>query len=562
VHDVEDRLLAMISDPEERFASLLEYGRRWEDAAHDPARALARFERARSLMPDDLEVLGRLATLYEAGNRVEEMVITRRLVAELTLDPRERASRYSDLAQYHLFDLLREEQALELFEAALESDPTMLEPLEIVASILADRQEWGQLELAYRRMLERIERFPKGAVRSEVTWELCRRIGLLYRDHLEDPALALDAFADALEAKPDDLSGHVIAADLARSTGKLEVAATHLAAVAALEPRRDRVFLELFEVFQRIRRLDEAYCAASVSMHLGNADDRQRIIYEEHRPDGVSKLRRALRPEAWDLLGVKGRDRNVEAILATIAPAAIEVKLAQLAAEGRMPVLDPSTRQDPEKTTISVVRSLTWASHFLGLPAPAVYLREDASVGLAAVTMPEPTAIAGANVLRGRGLLDLAFLVGRHLSYYLEAHKLLVFYPSIEELSACSIAAVKIGLPLLPVPKPFEAVVQALVPKLEAKLGEEELTKLERAAQRLDAAGSRADLRGWVAAVERAATRTGYLLCGDLGVVEATLRADPRGVVSVEDRMSDLYGFAVSEAHHTLRQELGIDLRA
>lgn len=66
----------------------------------------------------------------------------------------------------------------------------------------------------------------------------------------------------------------------------------------------------------------------------------------------------------------------------------------------------------------------------------------------------------------------------------------------------------------------------------------------------------------WVASVERAATRAGYLLCGDLGVVEATLRADPRGVVSVEDRMADLYGFAVSEAHHTLRQELGIDLRA
>ena len=562
VQDAEDRLLALITDTDERFLRLLDFGRRWDDVVRDPARALSRFERARSLMPDDLEVLGRLATLYEAGNRIEEMVTTRHLLAELTLDPRERASRYSDLAQFHLFDLLREEQALELFEAALDSDPTLLEPLEIVASILADRQEWGQLELAYRRMLERIEQFTKGAVRSEVTWELCRRIGLLYRDHLEDPALALDAFEDALEAKPDDLGGHVIAADLAKSTGNLEVAATHLAAVAALEPRREKIYLELFEVFQRQSRLDEAYCAASVSVHLGVADDRQRIIHDEHRTEGVPKLRRALRPEAWDLLGVRGRDRNVEAILAAITPAAIEVKLAQLAAEGRMPALDPASRQDPEQSTISVVRSLTWASHFLGIPAPAVYVREDAPVGLAAMTMAEPTAVAGASVLRGRGLLDLAFLVGRHLSYHVEAHKLLIFYPSIEELSACFVAAVKIGMPLIPVPKAFEPAVKFLLPKLEALLGEEDLTKLERAAQRFDAAGTRADLRGWVAAVERSATRTGYLLCGDLGVAEATMRADPRGVVSVEDRLADLYGFAVSEAHHTLRQELGIALRA
>ena len=94
----------------------------------------------------------------------------------------------------------------------------MLEPLTVIARFFADRQEWSELERAYRSMLGRAHRIPKPEVRSEVTWELCRRLGLLFRDHLEDPALALDAFEDAV-AEGDEARSLAYLADVRQAVG-------------------------------------------------------------------------------------------------------------------------------------------------------------------------------------------------------------------------------------------------------------------------------------------------------------------------------------------------------
>ncbi len=85
-------------------------------------------------------------------------------------------------------------------------------------------------------MLERVDHMPQGPIRTEVTFELCRRLGLLFRDHLEDPALGLDAFEDAVHAKPTDLPMVLVTAELARSLGKHDRAALHLAEAASLDP--------------------------------------------------------------------------------------------------------------------------------------------------------------------------------------------------------------------------------------------------------------------------------------------------------------------------------------
>ena len=561
VQGAEERLLASVAGEDARFRRLVEYGDRWRDVAEDPRRALAAFERARELRPDDVPLLERLQALHAAAGHADEAFTLEQRVAELTSDPHDRAKRYFELGRRCLRERQDEDLARALFDRALEAEPTLLEPLEVIASILAERQEWSDLETAYRKMLDRLERFPKGAVRSEVTWELCRRLGLLFRDHLEDPALALDAFEDALGEKPEDLAGHLTAADLARGLGDHARVAAHLQAVAVLEPARHATYGELFEAFQKARRPDEAYCASSVSMFLKTADTRQRFIFEEHRPDGVPKLRRSIRNEAWELLRPADRDRAVEAILATVAPAAIAARLGQMAAENKLPALDPATRQDPEKSTVSITRSFTWASHFLGIAAPAIYIRDDAALALAAVPAEEASVIAGTGVLRGRGLPDLAFLVGRHLAYYVGSHRLLLYYPSIEELSACFVAAVKLVAPSTAVPREIEPLVSALLPKLDDRLGDEARAELRRAFAAFEAAGKRADLAGWASSVERCATRAGYLLCADLAVVLPLLRADPAGLVSTEAKIADLLGFIVSDAHHTLRQELGIAIQ-
>ncbi|MEO7332295.1 MAG: hypothetical protein ABI193_27210, partial [Minicystis sp.] len=479
---------------------------------------------------------------------------------ELTPDTRSRAEQQFELGK-HCLDLHREELGIEMLELALESDPTMLEPLTVIARFFADRQEWSELERAYREMLGRAHRIPKPDVRSEVTWELCRRLGLLFRDHLEDPALALDAFEDAVAEKPNNLQDRYTAADLAKQVGRLDRAAHHLQAAATIDASQATIFHELFEIFQRLRRPDQAFASAQVTMFARIAEARERFIFEEHRPEGVPKFARGMRNEGWDLLRVHDRDHNLEAVFAAITPAVISARLGQLSLEGRLPALDPAARQDPQKSTISIVRSFTWASHFLGVDPPAIYLHDDATVGLASLIAEEPTALAGGRVLRGRTLAQLAFLVGRHLGYHAGCHRILLYYPSIEELSVCFLAAVKLVIPELPVPAPSRAAVKELTSQLTSRLDDAERGELKRAVNAFEAAGRRANIAGWVAAVERCAARAGLLLCGDLDVASGALQSEPLGLIGPEEKLADLMAFTVSDEHHALREEMGVAIQ-
>jgi tetratricopeptide (TPR) repeat protein len=557
----EERVLGTLASPDDRFTHLKLFGARWQDDAGDPERARAALERARELRPDDLAVLGRLRALYEQAGMGAEALATRRRVAELTRDPRERARLFFELGQHCLFDLRREDLGLTLLDKALESDPTMLEPLAVVARVLADRQEWSELEQAYRRMLDRVDHTAQGPVRSEVTWELCRRLGFMFRDHLDDPGLALDAFEDAVHAKPLDLQTRLTAAELGRALGKNDRAAVHLEAAAGIDPTRAATYHDLFESFQKLRRPDQAYQAAAVTMHLRQADARERFIFEEHKPHGVPTPAYALRAEAWEWLRPHDRDTRAEAVLRAVTPAAIAARLSQLGSDGRLPSLDPAGKQDPEKSTVSIVRSFAWASHYLAVPAPAVYLSDEPGLALASVVAEEATVFAGQKVLRGRSLTELAFLVGRHLAYHVGGHRLVLYYPSIEELTAVFLAAVRLVLPEVPAPAALRAAVAETERGISLRLTESARVDLAAAVAAFESGGSRAHLAEWVASVERCATRAGFLLAGDLEIAAGILRTEGRGILDPEAKLADLLSFAVSDEHRALREALGIAIQ-
>jgi hypothetical protein len=192
------------------------------------------------------------------------------------------------------------------------------------------------------------------------------------------------------------------------------------------------------------------------------------------------------------------------------------------------------------------------------VPAPAVYIRDDAPIGLAAVMASEPSVIIGSLVLRGRSMPELGFLVGRHLAYHVGSHRLLLYYPSLEDLSICFLAALRVALKNLPIPPKMRDAVLAISPRLEASMTEPEVRKLEQAVALLDASGKPADLTKWVSGVEHCAARTGFLLSGDLNVAAKTLDADPLGMVPPDEKIAGLMSFAVSDAYTSLRHELGV----
>jgi tetratricopeptide (TPR) repeat protein len=554
----EERLFSLLKDDDERFSLLVSYAERWGGVAFDADRARALLEQARDLRPADTTILRKLHRLYEALELIDEAIAMRKKLAELADEPREQAREYLEIGRYCLDEIKREPLGFELLDTALDSDPTFLEPLDIIERLLEERQEWSELEHVYRRMIERLELAPKGQARTAVTWDICRRLAFLYRDHLEDQAAALSAFEDALEQKPDDIDSRHVAAELARSTGNLERAASHLQALVPLDPTTASTYHELFEVFQKLKRPDQAYGVACVTMHLKIADSRERFMFEEHLPDGMPKFAKALREGSWQLLRIDDTDVHVEAILAAVARSAVQAKLDQLEDEKRLPQLDPTVKQDPQTSTVSIVRSFAWGSHYLGVPAPAVYIRDDAPIGLAAVMASEPSVIIGSLVLRGRSMPELGFLVGRHLAYHLGSHRLLLYYPSLEDLSICFLAALRIALKNLPIPPKMRDAVMAISPRIEANMTEPEVKQLEQVVAQLDASGKPADITRWVSAVEHCAARAGLVLSGDLDIAVQTLQDDPLGMVPPEEKIAGLFGFAVSDAFHSLRQELGV----
>lgn len=275
---------------------------------------------------------------------------------------------------------------------------------------------------------------------------------------------------------------------------------------------------------------------------------------------GVPSHQRPMRIEAREWLRDANRDHIVDAVMRSIAPAVLRLRVLQLEADGKLPVLDERKRHDPKSSTLSAVRSIAWGSQFLGIDAPAIHVDKDAPHAIAAVFAKQQSLIVGAEALGGKTVGELAFLVGQHLALRLPEHELVAHYAGIEELSVCFLAALRLVLrSSVPPGGKLARAVEALAGLVAKTITEDELEELTTAAWKLETGGGKVNLNEWVASVERCAARTGLLLCGNLQTAAKLLRAQKEGAscLGAEARIDDLCSFAVSDGYLRLRQELG-----
>ena len=146
---------------------------------------------------------------------------------------------------------------------------------------------------------------------------------------------------------------------------------------------------------------------------------------------------------------------------------------------------------------------------------------------------------------------ELAFLVARHLVYYRpEPPTCFLFYPTLAELTALVLAAVKVARPELPA-LPISPLSVRLRRELAKYVTETQKTALAIATvEQLDARGGKLDLAAWLHGVELTANRAGLLLAGDLAVALATARGETRTTADLtfEDRRAELLAFTASRA--------------
>ncbi|MCA9622520.1 MAG: tetratricopeptide repeat protein, partial [Myxococcales bacterium] len=556
VQSTEQRHLAAVPEDASLVPFLLASGDRWLKA-EDPRRAKERYAKARDLAPDDVEPVMRLIKVYDAEGAHEQALEMRRVMAERTADPATRARLYFELGETCLFELHRDTEAYEAFEKALDADPTLLEVLEVLATALADNQEWGELERIYAKMISTFASRPQDEATITVLAELHHRSALLYRDHLEDSESALDALGRELALRPGQLSARLMAVEIAVELEDGPRALDHLRAAAAVEPSRAETYRQLFQLGQRFDAPEIAFMAAGVCHVLGVADDRERIVYRELAEDNVPGHRTALSAEDWALLEDETRDRAVDGVMAAVAAAVLRTRIAQLEKDKKLPALREELRQDPETSTVSAVRSLHWAGRYLGVPCPALYVDPERTEAFHAPFAKVQTTVVGQGSLRGRTTRELAFLAGRHLAFRVPEHELVAHMNGLDELTLAFLAAVHLALGKSAA-LPGGGAVEAFARLLERQQTEQERAALEAAVKRFNQSGGRVNLGDWVRSVELCSGRVGLLLCGD--VVTAAQLIEEEGdtpFATAKQRLDDLYAFAVSKAHARLRAKLG-----
>jgi golgin subfamily B member 1 len=381
-------------------------------------------------------------------------------------------------------------------------------------------------------------------------------------DHLQDEQGALGLLERALEDDPSHVEARSALAHIrscltpSEPMAVEEPAPRSSGAVAAgssdeLDPSR---YAPVFAAYQQDGHSDAMFLVAMALEEIAAADVDQRALVEQLRSVSPLRARGTLDAAAWALLRPAGSDELLCAIFGSVARAGVLARLEQLVAHNRLVVLDPKTRLD-ESSTASVVRTFQWAARVMGVPGVHLHALDAVPGEIAAVRGHQPTTAVGPSIVSGRSAKDLAFLAGRHLTYYLPDHHPLVYFPTLEELTHLLLAAVQLVKPRPPAPGEGGRAVVDLAALLDHHVMATERAALLDAVERLEARGGRFSLAAWTRHAELMAARAGLLLCGDLASAMAVMTGETRGIagLTLEAKRRDLVAFCASPEHVELR---------
>jgi tetratricopeptide (TPR) repeat protein len=452
-----------------------------------------------------------------------------------------------------------QDRAVELFNQALDLNPTFLEAFERINKILTGRKDWKELERAFRKMLKRLA--PTSGQNADLEFNLWHNLGLIYRDRLHDSKSAIEAFKMATRYKPDEAVERQILAELYESTDQTESAIGEHAIVLQKDPMRVDPYRSLYKLYMRIHEYDRAWCMCAALAFLHKADEEEQRFFEDYRPHGMIQVKSRLDNEQW-VKNLFHKDENlyIGKIFEMITPAAIVAKTNQLRAARQLPVLDKRFKQDPATSTVTFAKTFGWAAQVLGVPMPELYVRNDVPGALAAIPASPPASVAGQTVLTGFTPQELTFIVGKHLSSYRGEHYIRNLFPTMNELKVLLFAAIKVIMNDFAIPPDMAQAVNQTAAELVKYMQPIQRDGLRLVVQKFMEDGAKADLKRWMQTVETTACRAGLLLCADLEIAKKIIAAEPQlpGDLPPTEKMKELIVFSVSEQYFSLRKALGI----
>jgi tetratricopeptide (TPR) repeat protein len=390
-------------------------------------------------------------------------------------------------------------------------------------------------------------------------------------DNLQDEEGAASLLEQALEEDPTLMEARTALTMLRSSltppepmpVAEVEAETAPPPVAAAVEEGNDELdpatHARAFAERHRAGHNDAAFLSAMALEELGATDVDAHMLVEQFRSVAPVRARGTLDAPGWELLRPYGMDEVLTALFAAVARPGCIARIEQLTARGRLVALDLATRLD-ESSTASVVRSFHWAARVLGVRCPELYVVPDVPGEIAAVRAPDPSTAVGPSVVSGRSAKDLAFLAGRHLTYYRPEHQVLVYFPTRDELTRLLLAAVALTKPEIEPTGEGARAVASLATRLERHIDDNERNDLRRAVWELEVRGGKFSLGAWTRNVELMAARVGLLLSGDLATAMAVVSNESRAIAGLplEAKRRDLIAFCVSDEHADLRARFAV----
>lgn len=548
------RLARALKDPDESRAAFLQAADLWEKQARVPARAATVLEEALARDAADGAVLRRLIALRGQLGEWDLLVDALRALGDLETDPSRRAK--------HVFagaGVVREKigdarRAARLYEEVLDLDESRLDAFERIVRVWTDLRDWGELELAYRRMIGRVH----DSTEKELLRALNHQLGLLYRDRIGDYTLALEVFRAALRVAPEDEEDRRIVVELLVLTGQPDQAVTDMRAQLRMDATRPSTFRELYELFLRQGRNDEAWCAANALVHLGEADEVQHKFVQDFPPVDLARVPGTLAACAWTShLLAPALDARLTAIFRCFVPAVVRARMSRVPERSRMRWLGARVQETDSPAAAALVKLVRDGAEVLGIAPPLLLSRPKLSVPFAVAPTTTPALFVSLPSAAGVPQDLLPYLLGRRLAQLrpeLMAHAL---FPTLAELKAVLETALRVAIATRGAPPKASdeaAIARALAPH--------ELEALREGVSTIVGTEARADIRRWYEQADLSLSRAGLLLVGDFERAWRAMQSEPRSPTepTPAEWRAEMLQFLVSHAHADLREAIGVSV--
>jgi hypothetical protein len=311
--------------------------------------------------------------------------------------------------------------------------------------------------------------------------------------------------------------------------------------------------------FEREGDTDAAYRAALCLDALGEADINEALLVSTHRPEGLQAVRGTLTYADWNERLCVGADQpETTALLRTVAAALPNVGFQHVRRLRRDQVLPEECRQELEKSTTTLAKTLHWASRLLCVPTRELYVVPElvGSLGLTP-SSAGPLMTCARSLGSGFSLPELVFLWSRELSFARPDVAALAYFPDVTELSQLLSAALAVGGALSM--RSIDADAKRIASGLKREVRGAMLEALQTAAQRFPAHDVARCADAYVRSAELVAGRVGLVACGNLELALTLTQRFARGsATQMAERRADLLRFTVSPELGQIRAALGV----